>query len=135
VSSWFENRDSFEPSNDCSTTFPGANLLRPMRPARPPRRVVGRSGPVGQGFARVGDLRPGVARDEVGGWLSVFRPRTEDLGVSVSESSGLRAPRPEVLGCGLTGGYGGWVFGEFDSRAVSGDQEEKSNARPETEGM
>jgi len=80
------------------------------------------SGPVGQGFARVGELQRGEARDEVGDGLAGFWPETKVSGVSVSESSGLRAPRPEVLGWGLTGGYGGGDFGEFDSRLVSGEK-------------
>ena len=56
------------------------------------------------------------ARDKVGGGLAGFYPVSVISGVSVSETSGLPVPRPEVLGWGLIGVYGGRSCGEFDSR-------------------
>ena len=61
-------------------------------------------------------VRNGKAGDEVGDGLAGFFPQIGVSGVSVSETSGLRVPRPEVLGWGMTRGYGGRVYGEFDSR-------------------
>ena len=74
----------------------------------------------------MGDLRQGVARDEVGSKLAGFCPEILVSGLSVSESSGLRAPRPEVLGWGLIGDYGveflgssipAWSSGYFSKTA------------------